>query len=58
MDQTIEDNEISKEESKMQSNEYESPVMEIVYFETEDVIRTSGNDGIDTGEGGLGGLVG
>ena len=42
----------------MQSNEYESPVMEIVYFETEDVIRTSGNDGIDTGEGGLGGLVG
>lgn len=35
----------------MQSNEYESPVMEIVYFETEDVIRTSG--GIDTGEDGI-----
>ena len=39
----------------MQSNEYESPVMEIVYFETEDVICTS-SGGLDTGEGGLGGL--
>ena len=36
----------------MQSNEYESPVMEIVYFETEDVIRTSG---VEAGEDILGG---
>ena len=34
----------------MNTNEYESPVMEIVYFETEDVIRTSGDDVIEGGE--------
>ena len=35
----------------MHSNEYESPVMEIVYFETEDVIRTSlGTDVIEVPE--------
>lgn len=33
---------------------YETPEMEIVEFETEDIITTSG--GVDGGEGDLGGL--
>lgn len=35
----------------MKKEKYETPVTEIIRFETEDVITTSGAAQIDTGEG-------